>query len=150
MWVALYWPSLTQALPLPVIKLRGQSWGEGLGSWVDSSRANAGMQALVLDFNNCQLSNFINVNKKSTDRAIDRSLQVLGLVITLKERQRQAMDGNDMFVTMPTGYGKPYCYTLLLVVLERLRSTFSHHRCLSIDSTDDRTDLHKTDASWLC
>ena len=37
-----------------------------------------------------------------------------------------------MFVTMPTGYGKSYCYTLLPVVFEWLRNTFNHHHCLSI------------------
>ena len=37
-----------QALPLPVIQLLGQCWGKGLGSRVDSSRANAGMLAHVL------------------------------------------------------------------------------------------------------
>ena len=137
-----------QAPPLLVIKLRGWCWGEGLGSWADYSRTNTGMQVLVLDFNNCQLS-VIKVNNKNTDRAIDRSLEVLGLAITLKERQRQAVDGNNVFITMPTSYGKSYCYMLLPVVFEQLQSTFNHHRRLSIDSADYGTGLHKTDASWL-
>ena len=76
-------------------------------------------------------------------------LEALGLAITLKERQRQAVDGNDVFVTMLTGYGKSYCYMLLPVVFEWLRSTFNHHRRLSIVNADYGTDLHKTDASWL-
>ena len=44
--------SLAPGPLLPVIKLWGWHWGEGLGSRVDSSRANAGMLVLVLDFNN--------------------------------------------------------------------------------------------------
>ena len=47
------------------------------------------------------------VTKNNTDRAIDRSIEVLpGLAIIPKEQQRQAVDGNDMFVTVPTGYEK--------------------------------------------
>ena len=48
------------------------------------------MLALVLDFNYLILK-IIKVNKNNTDRAIDRLLEALGLAITLKERQRQAI-----------------------------------------------------------
>ena len=62
----------------------------GYKARVDSSRANAGMLALVL-VTNYLILKIIKISKKSTDRAIECSLEVLGLAITLKERQRQGI-----------------------------------------------------------
>ena len=102
----LLWTSLAPGPSPSSNKIAGLALGRGpgLASWLfTGKRWNAG--AGILDFNNCQLS-VIKVNKKNTDRAIDRLLETLGLAITLKEWQRQAVNGNDVFVTMPTGYGK--------------------------------------------
>ena len=46
-------------------------------------------------------------------------------VVTLKPQQREALLsfvlGKDVFVSLPTGFGKSFCYALLPLVFDRLR-----------------------------
>ena len=50
------------------------------------------------------------------DTAIDRAVEAVGLTV-LKPLQRDIIlsfcSGNDVFVSLPTGYGKSYCFVLL-------------------------------------
>ena len=72
-------------------KIAGWHWGEDLGSQVDllftgkCCNVGAGVRFYLI------LKLIIKVNKKNTDRSIDCLLEVLGLAITLKKRQRQAI-----------------------------------------------------------
>ena len=149
LWCVLAWH---QAPPLLVIKLQGQHWEEGLGSWVGSSWASAGMLALVFDFNNYYLYNIkiiIKVNKNNTDRAIDCSLEVLGLAITLKKQQRQAIKNCGW--KRRVRYHAHWLWEILLLYAPSSSVLFwvatKHIQSRSIGSADDGTDLHKTDAS---
>ena len=62
----------------------------------------------------------------ATRAAISDSMSLVG-VEELKKEQSQAIrsfvSGRDVFVALPTGYGKSYCYTLLPLVFDRLRAT---------------------------
>ena len=50
------------------------------------------------------------------DTAIDRAVEAVGLTV-LKPLQRDIIrsfcSGNDVFVSLPTGYGKSYCFVLV-------------------------------------
>lgn len=45
---------------------------------------------------------------------------------TLKDKQKEVIqsfvDGNDVFCSLPTGYGKSMCYSLLPKIFDRLRN----------------------------
>ena len=140
---SLYYSNLALGPSSSDNKIAGAALGRGLR--VDSSRANAGMLALVLDFNNCQLA-VIKINK--TELLTARLKRWVWPSLWRSSREK-SVDGNDVFVTMLTGYGKSYWYMLLPAAFEQLRSTFNYHPRLSIDSADYGTGLHKTDASWL-
>ena len=57
------------------------------------------------------------------DTAIDRAVETVGLTV-LKPLQRDIIrsfcSGNDVFVSLPTGYGKSYCFVLLPLVFNHL------------------------------
>ena len=47
------------------------------------------------------------------------------LEVTLKEKQREAIErfcsGNDVFVSLPTGYGKSLIFAMLPLVFDKIR-----------------------------
>ena len=57
-------------------------------------------------------------------QCIDYALRKLGYSF-LKEKQREAielfLEGHDVFVNLPTGYGKSLCYALLPYAFDALR-----------------------------
>ena len=64
-------------------------------------------------------------SREQIDAAIDAAMQVFCLK-SLKYQQREAIrefvSGRDVFVSLPTGFGKSYCYALLPTVFDNLRS----------------------------
>ena len=56
--------------------------------------------------------------------AIEHSMREVGLV-SLKEKQREAilafLQERDIFVSLPTGYGKSVIYALLPLVFDKIR-----------------------------
>ena len=63
-------------------------------------------------------------SREQIDAAIDAAMQVFCLK-SLKYQQREAIrefvSGRDVFVSLPTGFGKSYCYALLPTVFDNLR-----------------------------
>ena len=66
---------------------------------------------------------------KVVDTAIDYAVARVGLR-ELKPEQREVIrsfaSGKDVFVALPTGYGKSYCFALLPFVFDFLRAGDSH------------------------
>ncbi len=65
----------------------------------------------------------------ATDAAISEALKEIG-VAELKEKQKDAiltfLQGHDMFVALTIGYGKSLIYTILPLVLDKLKSMSLH------------------------
>ena len=63
-------------------------------------------------------------SRETVEAAIASSCAVIG-VVELKEKQKDAIkffvEGNDVLVILPTGYGKSLCFALLPLVFDYLR-----------------------------
>ena len=70
-------------------------------------------------------SDMAKYSKEQIDAAIDAAMEVFGLE-SLKHQQREAIrefaSGRDVFVALPTGFGKSYCFALLPTVFDHLRA----------------------------
>ena len=64
-------------------------------------------------------------SKEQIDVAIDVAVQAFGLE-SLKHQQQKAIEefvsGRDVFVALPAGFGKSYCFALLPTVFDHLRA----------------------------
>ena len=66
----------------------------------------------------------VQYSREAVEDAIASSCAVMG-VVELKEKQKEAIksfvEGNDVLVILPTGYGKSLCFALLPLVFDYLR-----------------------------
>ena len=63
-------------------------------------------------------------------------MKMAGLKKVKKEQRRAIHDfvsSRDVFVSLPTGYGKSFCYALLPTVLDLLRSSIDCDLCFAAD-----------------
>ena len=75
------------------------------------------------------------IREEKLEAAVDNAAKAIG-IYELKEEQKTAVcslvSGNDVFVSLPTGYGKSICFVLLPLVFERVRGdTGSIVLCIS-------------------
>ena len=68
-------------------------------------------------------SEMANFTKEAVEAAILSSCATIGVLANLKDKQKEAImsfvQGNDVLVILPTGYGKSLCYTLSCIVSEQ-------------------------------
>ena len=57
----------------------------------------------------------------SLDEAIAQSMQLMGISFLKTKQQKAFMNGKDMFVSLPTGYGKSLIYLLLPLIFYQLK-----------------------------
>ena len=63
-------------------------------------------------------------------------MKMAGLKKVKKEQRRVIHDfvsARDVFVSLPTGYGKSFCYALLPAVFDHLRSSIDCDLCFATD-----------------
>lgn len=82
---------------------------------------------------NCCSTRIMSTTTSSIDDAVTQSAAKLG--IELKEKQREALlafcEGKDVFVSLPTGYGKSIIFALLPMVFNILNgNSYIYLDCL--------------------
>jgi len=72
-----------------------------------------------------------NKGKMEFTSALDEATREIG-ICCLKPKQREAIEsfasGRDLFVSLPTGYGKSIIYAILPLLFDKLRGTASYHQ----------------------
>ena len=86
-------------------------------------------------------------SKEQINAAIDAAVQVFGLE-SLKHQQQKAIEKfvsrRNVFVALPAGFGKSYCFTLLPTVFDHLRAGKepSIMVCATLVMETEKQDLH--------